>query len=240
MIGGVFNPDRAGLWLPVPGSNAVPVALGYPALTVAGATLTARAPALTSRFTRAARLGFVSAAAAGSVLSLRHAAATIATGGSGLGGFRAAYRFGISDVAAVATARMFLGISASTAALTNVAPGSLTNCIGVGHDAGDTTLRVYSGGSSAQTPIVTGIPVTRNDSIYEFTLTAPPAEANTVYWSLQVLGSETRATGVLTGDAAVLPQNTVLLNPISAMRTNNATALSVGLDLFMLKLEIPD
>jgi hypothetical protein len=173
-------------------------------------------------------------------VSLRHAAATIATGGSGLGGFRAAYRFGISDAAAVATARMFLGVTVSTAALTNVAPGTLTNCIGVGHDAGDTTLRIYSGGSAAQAPIITGVAITRNDSIYEFILTAPPSQANTVHWSLQVLGSETRTTGILTGGAAVLPQNTALLNPINAMRTNNATALAVGLDLFMLKLEIPD
>lgn len=38
------------------------------------------------------------------------------------------------------------------------------------------------------------------------------------------------ATGTLSGAAAVLPASTVLLNAMNSYRTNNATALAVGLD----------
>lgn len=242
MAQGFFNPIRSMTWKPFPGLATVPSGDGYPPLTIAGGTATARVPAATNRFTGAPRLGYVSAATAGSVITVRHAAPFVVSPAGPYGGFRHLYRFGISDAAAVATARMFIGMRTVGTALTNVSPATLTNCLGVGHDAGGTTFKFYYGGTSAQAPIDTGISCNdRSVYFHDLIITALPYEANTFHWSLrQYPDGATKADGIVTGGAAVVPQSNTLLSPVNAMRTNNTTALSVGLDLFFLELEMQD
>jgi hypothetical protein len=204
---------------------------GYTALTAVG-TATARTITTANMFMRLRRLGFVSAATGGSLASIRIAAAQITLGDGTLGGFHKVLRFGISDAALVAGARMFMGVSATTAAPTNVAPSTLLNCIGVGHDAAATNLSLYYGGTTAQTPIDLGanFPVTTNTDVYELALFAPPG--GDITWEVSRLNTGHVASGSITAAGGVaLPSPTILLSPMWGYRTNNATATAVGLDL---------
>jgi hypothetical protein len=239
--------NRVGLWLPAgQGQTTVPGVIGMPALTTAGGTATARNPATTNRFTRAQRLGFVSAATAAAIMTWRHTQACVSLGSGAVdgSGFFNAWRFGISDAAAVAGARMFIGMTVTAAALTNVEPSTLTNCIGIGHGAADTNLQLFSGGSAAQAPIDLGsnFPAgTRSTDIYDLILFAPPEVANTLYWEVRRVNTGNVASGTIVASTAViLPQSNTLMVPLNAYRTNNATALAVGLDLFRGLIETTD
>lgn len=226
--------NSIGYWRPQGNATTVPGVLGYGALTAVG-TATARNVATTNLFTRMRRIGFVSAAGAGSLTSLRQAAAQITVGDGTLGGFHKVTRFGISDAASVAGARMFVGISSSVAAPTNVEPSTLTNCCGVGHGAADTNLKIYYGGSSAQTPIDLGanFPITHGSAnAYELVLFSPPNQNGVINYRVTRLNTGDVASGSISGSGGiVLPATTTLLSYMWAYRTNNATALAVGLDL---------
>lgn len=212
---------------------------GYAAPQVVGATATGRALAATNYFTRQRRIGYVSNAAAGSIVSSRISSSPLASfgNGSGLGGFFNVLRFGCSDAATVSGARMFAGATTSGGNPTNVEPSTLTNCIGVGHGAADTNLKLFYGGSAAQAPIDLGanFPVnTLSVDAYELILYSPSHENAVVYWQLTRLNTGDVASGSVVGtSSAVLPINSSFLLPWLVWRSNNATALSVAID-FML------
>lgn len=225
-------------WQPVGRLAAAPTPLGMGALTAVG-TLTARAVATTNALTKLRRLGVVSAATAAALASLVDTAAVnllIGTSGGLGGGFLFSTYFGISDAATVSGARMFVGLRNSVAAPTNVEPSTLVNCVGVGHGAADTNLKIYTGGSAAQAAIDLGanFPVTTNTGAYQLILYAPQnpvAAGYTVGYMVKRLGTTFTASGKLTGAVGTaLPAATAILN-YSAYRTNNATALAVGLDV---------
>lgn len=225
--------NKIGTWSPPGNATTVPAVDAYTALTAVG-TATARNVATTNMFTRARRLGYVSAATAGALASLRLAVAQITTGTGTLGGFMKVIRFGISDAAAVAAARMFVGMGSNTGAPTNVEPSTLTNVLGVGHGAADTTMKIFYGGSAAQTPIDLGADFpanTRNTDLYELALFCPTASAN-VNYQVTRLNTGHVASGVLASSGGVAtPAATTLLTPTWMFRTNNTTALAVGLDI---------
>lgn len=227
--------NKIGYLCPSGNSNALPGVLGYLAPTAVG-TLTARNVSLTNLFNRMRRIGLVSAATAGSLASIRVAAAQISIGnGDGFGGFHKVIRFGCSDAATVAGARQFLGIAASTSAPTNVEPSSLTNVIGVGHGQSDTNLKLYYGGSAAQAPIDLGANFPANTlsvDVYELSLFSPPNQNGVVYWRVIRLNTGHVAEGTLpTSNGVNLPATTTLLTYLWGYRTNNATALAVALDI---------
>ena len=226
--------NKIGIWVPPGNSTTVPAVFGYTALTTVG-TATARNVATTNLFTRMRRLGFVSAAGVGSLASFRVAAAQITTGTGTTGGFHKIIRFGISDAAAVSGARMFVGISSNTSAPTNVEPNTLTNSVGVGHGAADTNLRLYYGGSSAQTPIDLGANFPANTlstDVYELALFSAPSWAGDIAYEVTRLNTGHVATGTLVPAGGVaLPSSTTLLTYCWGYRTNNATALAVGIDI---------
>ena len=227
--------NDVGYWRPQGNSVVVPGVLGYTAPTIVG-TPTARNVATTNFYTRLCRLGYVSAATAAAFAESRVAAAQVTIGaGAGVGGFLKVVRFGISDAAAVAGARMFVGVSSNTAAATNVEPATLLNSIGVGHGAADTNLKIFFGGSAAQAPIDLGanFPAnTRSVDAYELALFASTENGN-VGWAVTRLNTGAVASGTLTAATAgtQLPLNTTLLSYHKAWRCNNATALAVGLDI---------
>jgi hypothetical protein len=215
-------------------ATTAPTLLGYTAHTVVG-TATARNVATTNVFTEAQRLGYVSAATAASLSSQRVAVAQVRVGdGAGRGGFFKICRWGISDAALVATARTFVGVTSATGAPTNVEPSTLTNSIGMGHGASDTTMRVYRGGSAAQSPIDLGANFpcnTVNTDLYEFALFAPPNSSD-VYYEVTRLNTGHVATGLLLNSGGVaLPSSATLLSYHVSWRSNNATAAAVGIDL---------
>lgn len=230
--------NKVGFWCPPGNGTTVPGVLGFTAFSVTG-TATGRNVATTRMFTRMRRLGYVSATAAGSLAGARVAVAqiTLGTTASGIpvGGFFKIIRFGCSDAATVDGARQFVGISASTGAPTNVEPSTLVNSIGVGHGAADTNLFLYWGGSAAQTPIDLGVNFPANTlsvDVYELALFCASGSAE-VNWQVTRLNTGHVASGTLTGTLGTqLPAVTTLLTYSQNWRSNNATALAVGLDIF--------
>lgn len=225
--------NKIGMFCP-PGNATTATTMGaYTAPTAVG-TATARNVTTTNLFTRMRRLGYVSAATDRSLAGARVAAAQVTVGGSGGTGFFKIIRFGISDASVVAAARMFVGVAASTAAPTNVEPATLVNCIGVGCGAADSNLRLFYGGSTAQTPIDLGsdFPAnTTNTDVYELALFAPPDTAD-VHWQVKRLNTGDVASGTLASSGGVaLPGTTTLLTYLQAWRSNNATVAAVGLDI---------
>lgn len=237
--------NKVGYWNPPGNGTTVPGVFGYNAPTALG-TATTRNFATTNFFTRMRRLGYVSSATAGNFAGQRHAAAQISmSNGSGLGGFFKVTRFGISDASLVATARTFVGVSSSTSAPTNVEPSTLTNVIGVGHGASDTNLKVFYGGSAAQTPIDLGanFPTnTVNTDAYELALFSPPNVADAVYYEVTRLNTGHVASGTLTAvsTGVQLPLSTTALTYSLVYRTNNATAAAVGIDVMSDYIETDD
>ncbi len=234
---GVFNPSTA----------AVSGVFGA-SFTIVG-TVAVRTLASTSLFTRMRRLGYTSTAAtAGSLWSVRNAAAQFSTGnGSGLGGFFQSIRFAVTDAAVVSGARMFLGVSATTTAPTNVEPSTLLNCFGVGQLSTDATqLYLFYGGSAAQTAVAlgTGFPCIQatagiaNGIPYDFMIWCPPNSTGVINWQLDRIDTGTSTAGTVTPvtQGVQTPANTTMLNTWM-YRTNNATALAVGIDIVSIYTE---
>lgn len=231
-----FQPNLGGnkvaLWMPPGGSTTVPGVFGMAALTATG-TATSRTVATTNLLTRMTRLGYVSAATAASLAGAREAVLKYTTGaGTLLGGFFARYRFAPSDAAVVAGARMFVGLSASSAAPTNVEPSTLVNVVGVCQLSTSNNLQIYGAGATVGTPVDLGadFPANGNVTAYELALFSPASGG--VQWQITNLSTGVTASGTF----AAYPLGTVLLCH-QLWRTNNATALAVGLDICGIYME---
>lgn len=207
-------------------------------------TATARTVATTNRFTRARRLAYVSAATGGSAAGLATLNAAThhhwTVGGASGAGFLAIFRFGVSDPATVAGAHMFVGLhnTSGTPSVTGN-PNAYTNAIGLAQLNGGANLNIVYGGSAAQTPIDLGANFPAGSlsaDWYELILYARP-DVNQVAYRVERINTGDVASGVLTGTAGTaLPANTTLLGP-RMWRSNNATALAVGIDIGGLYIE---
>lgn len=238
--------QKVGLWTPPGNATTVPGVLGTTAWTAVG-TATARSVAATNLLTRMRRLGYVSAATAGSLTSIRTAQAQYTTGnGAGLGGFFASFRFAITDAAAVSGARQFVGMTSNTAAPTNVEPSTLTNCIGVAQLSTDATqLYLVYGGSAAQTAVALGTnfpPMAgtgiANGIAYDLAIWCPPNSNGVINWTLERIGTSFSTSGTITPatPGTQTPASTTLMNPV-VWRCNNATAAAVAFDLISFYIE---
>lgn len=182
-----------------------------------------------------ARTRITSGATAESFAGDYFSAATVVTSdGAGIGGFVTDLSFGIEDASLVSGARTFCGLATSTSAPTNVAPSTLTNCIGIGHDEGDTNFKLYYGGSAAQTPIDLGanFPVNVTDWYHLVIASYPGVSGVYEYrvrrWTTTAMYETSGAIGPLT--ATEIPQALSLLAQ-QAWRCNNATASGVRLSI---------
>ena len=211
--------------------NSATIALINMANTVTGTT-TNRTAATTILFTAMSRVGFVSAATAGSSTGTRHGFTQffMGNGTAGIGGFHYVTRFGVSDAATVANARMFVGLSATAGVLGNADPSTFLNQIGLGCDAGQTTLRIiHNDGAGVSTLVDLGanFPAqTLSVDMYELQLYCAP-NGSTVSYRVERLNTGHVAEGTISTD---LPINTTLLSP-QLWRNNGATALAVGIDV---------
>lgn len=235
--------SNAGWWKPLGNATTVPITTGLMAPTTTG-TATSRTVATTNVATRMRRLGWVSAATAASLTYMYWAGGgqqyTVGDG-AGLGGFTFITRFNVSDAAVVTGARQFIGMSTSVSAPTNVEPSTLTNSIGLAQISTDATQwYIVYGGSAAQTAIALGTTIgapTLTTTAWDFSLFAPINSNNTVHYQLTNLGTNVVVTGTLTGTAGTaLPLSTLLMAP-RLWRTNNATALAVGIDVSSIYIE---
>lgn len=226
--------NKIGLWIPPGNSTTVPGVFGMAALTALG-TATARNVATTNSLTRMTRVGYVSSATAGSLTGVREAILKHTTGGGGVGGFFIRYRFCVSDAAAVAGARMFIGLSASSAAPTNVNPATLLNVIGLVQLDSGTNFQFYNAGSTVGTPVDLGgifNGATRSTDGYELCLYSSSINGGASYQVTKLSTGET-VSGACDGN---IPTNLTLLCH-QLWRTNNTTALAVGLDICSIYVE---
>lgn len=207
-------------------------------LSLTNVGITARGITSTNLFTGTRRAAIVSAAGAGSVASSRHGAALLWRGNAaGAGGFHFICRFGISDAVIVATANMFVGVQANTAAPTDVDPASLANLLGVGCTSGDTVLQLYAADATprARTSLGANFPVnTINTDLYELALFCPP-NGSDVRYQVTRLNTGDVATGTISA-AANLPLGATTLT-YNVYRSNGGTAAAVGLDIGTMYLE---
>ncbi len=238
--------NKVGFWNALGNSTTVPAVFGLLAANTSG-TANARNIATTNFFTRMKRIGYISATTPGSMAHLRFAARQYTVGAGPiptatsviLGGFHMITRFGVSDAATVTGARMFIGMSSSTSAPANVDPSTLTNCIGVGHGVSGSNLSFYYGGSSAQPAIDLGVNYparTLSTDFYELSIFAPPI-GGIIHWEVSRLNAGISVAGSITGATGVAyPAPTTLLT-YNSWRTNNQTALAVGLDISSVYIE---
>jgi hypothetical protein len=243
----VFQPhigrNRAVRWQPLGNATTAPITEGIVAATALG-TATARNVATTNIATRMKRLGYVSVATAAGFSGhfFPAGAQQFSIGdGAGLGGLHFIERFVVSDAAAVAGARMFVGFRNIVTTPTNIEPNTQSNCFGLAQLSTDATQwYIVYGGSAAQTAIALGTGLgapTLTTTGWDLVFFAPPNSNNTVGYQVTNMGSGVTVSGTLTGVAGTaLPLSTALLAPI-AWRCNNATALSVGVDIASMYIE---
>ena len=236
----IFN-NKISWWNPQGNANTAPPLEGFSAFTTSG-TLTARNVATTNLFTRVKRLGIVSAATSGSAASMFHPASQWTLGSASLGGFFFHMKFGTSDAVSHATGpRSFYGMNTGSAVPANILITTMTNCIGIGHEAADTNYRIYYGGSTAQTPVDLGANFpcnTLSADMYELYLySSPSGTGNTVGYRVVRHGTAFSATGTLTAATVgtQLPAITTLLSPRAYRYCNNTSA--VGIDVASIYLE---
>jgi hypothetical protein len=234
-LGPHLGRQRVGRWNPIGNANTAPIANGIAAPSVTG-TATQRLVAITNMATAARRLGYVSAATAGSLAGARSGAAQYWRGNAaGLGGFVFICRFVMSDAATVSGARAFVGLSASLVAPTNVEPNTVNNSVGVAQISTSTNLQIVTrDGAAAQTiDLGANFPAnTLSADLYELMLYAPP-NGTTIGYRVERLNTGHVAEGTLSSN---LPVSTTLMGP-TLWRCNNATALAVGIDLVQLYIE---
>lgn len=232
--------NKIGLWNPPGSSTTVPGVMGIATPSALG-TATTRATTATSMATRAMRLGYVSTTSAGAVCGIRalHANWTIGTG-TGLGGFTTVIRWVISDAAPVAGARMFVGMHVGTGNPTSADPAGLVNCVGVAQLSTSNNLHIVHAGSTTQPPIDLGpnFPADGGTvNLYELALFNSPFSNTQVGYRVLRVNTGDVADGVLVKTAGTqLPSSSTMLG-FRAFRSNNASALAVGIDIVSVYIE---
>jgi hypothetical protein len=120
-----------------------------------------------------------------------------------------------------ATGGVMAGLTSSTAAIT-AQPSTLTNCMLLGANGGQTTLRIFNGNAAAGTPVDLGanFPVPSATATYEYAFHLP-ANSTTGYYMVRRLDSHF----VAAGSVANSPVNTTLVGPRSTVMVG-ATAVA--------------
>ncbi len=208
-----------------PDGNGVNVsAVGFPVTAVG--TPTARNVAMTSVASRARRIGYVSASTAGSVSGIYQTTAQYVSQ-SRL--YFVCY-FSISDASLVSGARMFIGLTNSVAAPTNIGPETLTQAFGIAQVSTDTTQ--FHIVASQATAFSYGMGTEIAPSLGKLYRLELYSLANGFFdYVLTDVGS-----GVKISASAGAPTTSNFL-AFRAWRSNNATAAAVGLDIVEVSTE---
>ncbi|MBC7707616.1 hypothetical protein H7Y63_00115, partial [Polaromonas sp.] len=188
-------------------------------------------PASTNLLTSTRRATFSSGATAGTVASHRQSTLQVWRGNAAnLGGFFYTIRFGAETLAA--GNRAFVGLSDSTAAITNVDPITSTapGKIGVAINANTGNWKwVNNVTGTAPTVVDLGasFPVNATD-LYELIIYCPP-NGSTITYRVTNLSTNSAGSAQVTGTATTnIPTNTTFLAP-QFWITNNATAAAAML-----------
>jgi hypothetical protein len=230
----VGNPSTIGrnaplAWLPQTGTTLTLWGMG--ATTVG--TVSHPALANTNYLTQMRRARFASSSTAGSFAGIRGPETLVWRGNAaGRGGFYFVCRFAMTTN--LANARAFVGLYASTAALTNADPSSLVNVVGMSLDSADANWQIISNDQTGTAPKVNlGANFAKSTTaVYEVRFWAAPNDTLINYNVLR-LDTPASVTGTLSGD---IPQSTVFLTPYIWI-TNNATASAAQIEMSRLYLD---
>ena len=238
-----FANNRIAMLVPVIGATA-PSAIGQTA--TATGTATARSLATTNMFTSLPRVGYVgNGNVTGSIGGFRTNQQWWRGSVANAGGFFFSCTFAISNAAAQASGRAFVGLYSSTAASSNTEPSNLTNCIGICRSTSSNNFMIHGANGTANSVMIdlgSNFPAgTVSTDVYRFMLFAPP-NGTTVGWRVQrvnaidsTTGQPYTASGVIT-DSSQMPASTAFL---AAYGWSSTGALSgtAGIDLIGLYVE---
>jgi hypothetical protein len=217
------------------GNATTSTVIGAVAPTVSG-TATTRNVTSVNFLTWTRRLGFVSATTGNASCGLRSAVAQFGLGPvAGCGGFHFVTRFAISDATLVPGARLFVGMTSSTAVLGNNDPSTFLNIIGVGLDAADTNLQIMHNdatGTATKINLGASFAESSNTALYELALYCASG-ASVVNYEVVNLSTGVEVSGQLTTNLPAV--NTLLAWQL--WRHNVNTGLAVGLDVASVYLE---
>ena len=236
--------NRIAQVVPIIGS-ASPTAIGQ-TVTATG-TATARSLTTTNYFTSLPRVGYAgSGSVTGSIGGFRTNQQWWRGGGiANAGGFFYTCTFAITNAAAQASGRSFVGLYSSTAAASNVEATTLTNAIGVARSTTSNNWMFYGANGTANSTMIdlgSNFPAgTVSSDFYRLILFAPPG-GTTVGWKFIRLNAIDAATGqpyTTSGtvtNSALMPTTTAFL---AAYGWSSTGALSgtAGFDLIGLYVE---
>jgi hypothetical protein len=217
------------------GGGTTILGFGY-AIPTATGTLTALATNATNRYGSMTKVTYrVTTPAATSVAGARGATANwFLSNQAGVGGFYFVMRGGPDTGVATATSRFFMGMSASTAAPTDVEPSTIANQIGLGYDAADASLQIIARNATTLTKTnlntVTGttnwnVPTANNTDMYELVLFAPPNTTTISYRVTNLITGATYSSSTTAGPAV----NTLLAPRIWSSAGGTSSVIGVAL-----------
>jgi hypothetical protein len=215
-----------------PATAAAPTVLGTSLATTG--TVSHPALATTNQLAAARRFRVASAAAAGSVASIRGSSTLVWLGNAAdLGGFHFMCHWGLSTV--LAGQRCFVGLMSQTTApnaAANISP--LLDLVGFGRDTADANLQfMYNDNTGSATKIDLGASFARSSSdLYETFFFCSP-NASVIYYAATNRTSGATVSGSVNTN---LPRNTVFLT-FHLWTENNNTASAAQLDCLNLYLE---
>ncbi len=198
-----FAEGKKRIW--IGNTTTTPTAIGTAALTATG-TATAAAIALTNMHTKLQGTEYlVTTAATTAVAGWREAANGFWMGNTANdGGFEFICTFGPATGVSTTTDRLFVGMSTSTSAPTDVEPSSLTNMFGVGYDAADANLQFMRNdgtGTATKTDLGSNfvVPTADRTDVYKLVMSCPP-NSTTITYKITNLTSGNTATGSVNSD----------------------------------------
>lgn len=238
-----FANNRIAMLVPVIGATS-PTAIGQTA--TATGTATARSLATTNMFTSLPRVGYVgTSGATGSIGGFRTNQQWWRGSVTNAGGFFYACTFALTNAAAQASGRAFVGLYSSTAGSSNVEPTTLTNAIGMARSTTTSNWVIYGANGTANSTLIdlgTNFPAgTVSTDIYRLMLFCPP-NGTSVGWRVQRLnandsttGQPYTASGTITNSAQI-PANTAFLAAYGWSSTGTLAG-TAGIDLIGLYVE---
>lgn len=152
-------------------------------------------------------------------------------------GFRATFRFGISDASFVSGANTFVGFSPTSSILSgSTDPDASTNMVGMGNNAADTTMQLYyndGSGTASKVDLGADFPAnTTNTDVYELSIYCAPSDSK-IGVRIVRLNTGHVFTTTLTTDIPVTTQGMI---PVM-IRGNMTIAAAVGIDSMILHVE---
>lgn len=207
---GILGDQWSAYLVPTVGSGGFSV-LGIPPPNTVG-TVQGIAISAANKYGGFAKTGYRAGAAVNAVTGVRSFTRLFYRGLAGRGGFKVKLICGLGTGPTASTHRFFIGVVDNIAAIADVNPSTLTNCIGLGYDSADTQVHIVhndASGTATKVSLGASFPKPNADEsfAYELTLTAVPGDTSVSY-EVRELVSGATATGQVSTD---LPSDTTLL-----------------------------